>query len=103
VEAQPLGGGRLAVTLIARHANCSPDNQLQSIQFTGLTNAIVELPGPPPTSVTAPGTVTLAGAPPSVTFTVRRALGGQTSTVQMVVRDGCGAWPTLVGGGAEAF
>jgi hypothetical protein len=53
--------------------------------------------------VTAPGTVTLAGAPPSVTCTVRRALGGQTSTVQMVVRDGCGAWPTLVGGGAEAF
>jgi hypothetical protein len=28
---------------------------------------------------------------------------GQASTVELVVTDGCGDWPTFVGGGPNAF
>jgi hypothetical protein len=39
----------------------------------------------------------------SVTFTVRHGTAGQATTVPLTVVDGCGSWPTLVGGGATAF
>ena len=37
------------------------------------------------------------------TLTVRRVTDGQASTVELVVTDGCGDWPTFVGGGPNAF
>ena len=44
-------------------------------------------------------------APPGVfalTFTVERAMPGRAATVPLTVVDGCGAWPTFVGGGPAA-
>jgi N-acetylneuraminic acid mutarotase len=103
VVAQPSTAGRLQVTLRARDAGCTPNNQLASIEFSRLTNATVEVPGLPPTTVTAPRTVALAGGPTQVTLTVVRTSAGQASTVDLVVTDGCGTWPTFVGGGPGAF
>ncbi len=34
---------------------------------------------------------------------VRRATAGQATTVNLVVVDRCGEWPTVVGGGSSAF
>jgi hypothetical protein len=96
----------LHTTITARDANCTPNNQLESLRFTKLTNAIVEVATTPATTVTSvpPGglSVPLPSRPPSVGLTVRRVGAGPT-TVELVVTDGCGAWPTFVGGGAGAF
>jgi hypothetical protein len=43
------------------------------------------------------------GTPASYQFTVVRTTPGVASTVHLVVTDGCGAWPTFVGGGPSAF
>ena len=83
--------GRLQVTLTARDAGCTPNNQLQSLQFTRLTNATVELPGPPPQTVATPTTVSLPGGPPQTSLTVIRTTTGVASTVELIVTDGCGA------------
>jgi hypothetical protein len=34
---------------------------------------------------------------------VRRPASGQAATVELTVTDGCGTWPTFVGGGPTAF
>ena len=41
--------------------------------------------------------------PASVVLTVRRLTAGLAATVEAVVTDGCGDWPTFVGGGPTAF
>jgi hypothetical protein len=38
-----------------------------------------------------------------LSFTVRRATAGQPTHVSLAVTDGCGEWPTFVGGGVDAF
>jgi hypothetical protein len=38
----------------------------------------------------------------SAAFTVRRQNAGAPTHVNLTVVDGCGAWPTFVGGGASA-
>jgi hypothetical protein len=103
VAVQPGTPGRLQVTITARDANCSPNSQLVSLQFTRLTNATVEVSGPPVSTVTVPSTVQLANGPAQTTSTVLRTTPGQASTVDLVVTDGCGSWPTFVGGGPSAF
>jgi hypothetical protein len=92
----------LQATLVARNT-CTAANQLQSIQFTRLTNATVDVPTSLAATVTAPGTVILAGSPATITLTVHRVNAGQAATVEMIVTDGCGTWPTFVGGGPSAF
>jgi hypothetical protein len=37
-----------------------------------------------------------------VDFTVERLVPGQPTTVHLSIVDGCGEWPTFVGGGAGA-
>jgi hypothetical protein len=54
------------------------------------------------TNVTANRNVMLPLETRAVSFTVRHAGSGAT-TVPLTVVDGCGSWPTLVGGGANAF
>ena len=49
------------------------------------------------------GNTTLALSGTSFTFTVRRVTAGAATTVPFVVTDSCGAWPSLVGGGPNAF
>jgi hypothetical protein len=93
--------GRLRVTLTARDAACSPNSTLVELRFGAMTNAQVDV-----------GDGTLHGsdfqyALPTparqATFYVVRQTAGQASTVILTAMDGCGAWPTFVGGGASAF
>jgi hypothetical protein len=99
------GGGTLQTTITARDAGCAQgNNQLFSLQFTRLANATVDVATSPVTTVSAaPTTATLSGHPPSIQLTVRRPASGQAATVELTVTDGCGTWPTFVGGGPTAF
>jgi CSLREA domain-containing protein len=97
----------LQVTLTARDAGCNnntQNNQVLSLQFTRLANATVDVATTPPTTVTAaPTTVPLPSHPPTVQLTVHRQAAGQAATVELTVTDGCGQWPTFLGGGPGAF
>jgi hypothetical protein len=91
----------LRVTVTARDAGCNPNNQLSALHFTRTDNATVDVE----TLHGASGdfTVPLAAGTAQASFTVNRIAAGQAATVQLVVTDGCGAWPTFVGGGPSAF
>jgi hypothetical protein len=91
------------VTITARPENCSPSNRLQSLRFTRLANATVELSTSPPTTVSAPMLVSLAAQPQTLMVTVRPLTQGVPTTVELTVRDSCGEWPTFVGGGPNSF
>jgi hypothetical protein len=94
--------GTLQSTITARDAGCANgNNQLVSIQFTQLANATVDVPGAG--NVSSPQTVSFPSHPTNVLLTMHRVNAGQPATVQMVVTDGCGTWPTFVGGGPGAF
>ncbi|HEY7061018.1 MAG TPA: choice-of-anchor Q domain-containing protein [Chloroflexota bacterium] len=97
--------GTLQTSITARDAGCAGgNNQLVSLQFTRLTNATVDVATAPPTSVAAPSTLSLpAPHPASIGLTVHRLTAGQAATVELIVTDGCGAWPTFVGGGPSSF
>jgi hypothetical protein len=75
-----------------------------ALRFTRLANATVDVPTAPATTVaSAPQTVALPSRPAAVTLTIRRVTEGQPTTVELVVTDGCGEWPTFIGGGPSAF
>lgn len=96
--------GTLQSTITARDAGCPQgNNQLQALQFTRLTNTTVDVATVPPTHLAAPTTVSLPAHPASIGLTVHRVTPGQAATVELTVTDGCGAWPTFVGGGSSAF
>lgn len=95
--------GTLQSTLTALAQNCTPNNRLQSIQFTRVANGTVTVPTTPSTTVSAPTTVALPSQPQSITISVQRVNPGQPTTVEMIVTDSCGSWPTFVGGGSTAF
>lgn len=100
VSVAPSVGGRLLSTITARSGGCAPDNQLVSLHFTQTDNALVTIGS----QVDRGGDFTVPVPPntPAVSFTVRRVSPGP-ATVQLIVTDGCGTWPTFVGGGPEAF
>ena len=95
----------LQTTITARDAGCAGgNNQLLSVQVTKLTNATVDVATAPVTVVTtAPTTVNLPAHPATLGLTVHRVTAGQAATVELTVTDGCGSWPTFVGGGPSAF
>jgi hypothetical protein len=97
--------GTLQATVTASAADCAGgNNQLQALQFTRLTNATVDVATAPGTTVrTTPQTVPLPSHPAAIQLTVHRVAAGQAATVELAVTDGCGTWPTLVGGGPSAF
>ena len=106
------GGGVLQTTITARDAGCNnntQNNQLLSIRFTRLANATVDVGAPPIATVgpapppPPPVDVALPSHPPSVSLTVHRINSGQPVTVELIVTDGCGTWPTFVGGGPGSF
>ncbi len=103
VQVVPSSAGQLQSTISARDANCSPNSQLQSLRFTALANARIDVLTTPPAPVTGPTTVPLPSHPASVALIVHQLTAGQAATVQLVVTDGCGDWATLVGGGPQAF
>jgi hypothetical protein len=93
---------RLQVLITARDAACTPNNQLAQLQFTALTNAGIQLPGELVVHET-PFTVSIPPGHAQTSFTVIRLTAGQAATATFTVTDGCGAWPTFVGGGPNAF
>jgi acid phosphatase len=99
VTSTPTGDGRLLVTLFANTSGGTVLNRLQSLEFTRLDNAVVEIGS----QVGVTGTYTLAPPVPAIALYLRRVAPGAASTAALVVRDGCGDWPTLIGGGPSAF
>jgi hypothetical protein len=94
------GDGRLRVTITATTNAGTPTNALSQIEVGATTNARVYLEL---FAQAAPFTQTLAPGTTQVTLYVGRLTAGQAATVSLVVTDGCGAWPTFVGGGPDAF
>ncbi|HZR97801.1 MAG TPA: hypothetical protein VFE37_03785 [Chloroflexota bacterium] len=108
VHVEPGNPQRLLVTITARDANCTPNNRLIAVRVTALQNGVVQLPG----SVVLQQTPFDIPVPPNssqLSFTVIRRsetppnAAGPGTTVSLVVTDGCGDWPTFVGGGPNAF
>jgi hypothetical protein len=93
------GNGKLNVHVEATPLNTQQNNPLKQLQFGAFTNATVTLNGQP---VSSGQTVTLPASTIAADFTVTRVVAGQPSTVHLTIVDGCGAWPTFVGGGAGA-
>jgi len=96
VSTAPSGAGQLQVTVAASGAGIS----LQALRFGAATNARVEAGGQ---SGSRSFAVSLAPGTQQTTFTVTRLAAGQPVTVTVVVVDSCGEWPTVVGGGAQAW
>jgi hypothetical protein len=98
IKTQP-AGGVLHVTINAP----DPNNRIQAVRFEQMANATVDVQDQPrrvePFTVTYPNGL----GPVSLNFEVRRVTTGQAATVQIVVTDVCGDWPTFVGGGPNAF
>jgi hypothetical protein len=101
VTASPDGPGRLRVTVRARTSAGTPTNQLQRLRFGAATNALVDVGDQRDRS--GDFTLDLPDRPSEITFIVRRAVGGQATTVLFAVVDNCGEFPTFVGGGPTAF
>ena len=100
VTSQQTGDGRLQVTVTAGIQGPNGANRLTELRFGVGTNALVDLAGQSGRS--GAFTVPLADRPTSLTFFVRRATAGQATSLPVTVVDGCGEWPTLVGGGIGA-
>jgi hypothetical protein len=87
--------GQLQVTVTGRGGT------IRAIWFGAASNALVEIGGQ------AARAGDFAYTPPTATatlsFTVHRVATGAAATVPLVVVDAAGAWPTLVGGGPDAF
>jgi hypothetical protein len=94
------GPGLLSATIAAQTSPSTPTNGLISVRITRIDNATVTLNGSP--AAVGP-TVTLPGGTSQATLLIQRQVTGQASTVSMVAVDGCGDWPTFVGGGPSAF
>jgi thermitase len=97
VSTTPAGTGRLQVTVAATGVN----NTVRELRFGAATNALIDVGGQD--GRTGNFTMSLPSGTNGVTFFARRASGGVATTVPFVVADGCGDWPTFVGGGAGAF
>ena len=78
-----------------------PLNTLRTITWNTLTNASVNLVGVG--QVSQGQRTTLPAGAQSVALLVTRVTPGVATTVQMIVTDGCGDWPTFAGGGPSAF
>jgi N-acetylneuraminic acid mutarotase len=94
----------LQAPIVARDAACPQgNNQLFALKFTRLANATVDVPGVGTITAASNTPVPLSGHPAAITLTVHRVADGQAATVELTVTDGCGDWPTFVGGGPGAF
>jgi uncharacterized repeat protein (TIGR01451 family) len=100
VVTAPNGDGRLRVTITANTSTGTLTNQLVSVLFNAGSNTRIYAGL---YAQTGPFTWNLAPVTTQGTFLVERLTAGQASTVSLVVTDGCGAWPTFVGGGPTAF
>jgi uncharacterized repeat protein (TIGR01451 family) len=96
--------GQLNAAIAAQTTAGTGTNALVTVQITRIDNASVRLNGSP---ATAGPVVTLPAGAQQATLLVERHAPAQNvnaaSTVAFTVTDGCGAWPSFVGGGPTAF
>jgi hypothetical protein len=95
------GPGTLQVTVVVGTNSALPTNGIREVRFGAARNASIDAGGQ--AGRTGSFTVPLATPPHQFTFTVRRVTAGAATTVPFTVVDGCGDWPTFVGGGPSAF
>ncbi|MCC7370771.1 MAG: hypothetical protein IT306_20285 [Chloroflexi bacterium] len=100
VQTQPLGSGRLQVTVQVGRPAYAASNIIRSVRVVGAQNAQVSVLGQ--TFGAGGGTAVPTSATQSVTLTVIRTAGGSV-TVPLAIADDCGEWTTFVGGGPSAF
>ncbi len=93
------GGGKLQVHVESTPLNTPAVNPLTQIRFGTFLNATVTLNGQP---ILSGQTFTVPANATTVDFSVTRATPGQATMVPFTVVDGCGEWPTFVGGGTGA-
>jgi len=104
VTSTRVGIGRLQVTVTAQTLPGGATNTLRTLRFGDphpSTNELIDVAGQSARS--GAFSLTLPAGTTSASFVVRQAASGRPTTVNLVVVDGCGEWPTMVGGGAGAF
>lgn len=94
----PRGAGQLQVTI---SVPAGSGDRLQALRFGATTNAVVD--GGDGVAHAGSFTLPLPAGSSQAVFLVQRQTAGQAVSVPLVVVDNCGEWPTLVGGGADAF
>jgi hypothetical protein len=104
VTSTRVGSGRLQVTVTAQTLPGGATNTLRTLRFGDphpSTNELIDMSGQ--TARSGAFSLTLPAGTTSTSFVVRQAATGRPTTVNLVVVDGCGDWPTMVGGGTGAF
>jgi hypothetical protein len=94
----PSGAGQLQVSLSAPAA---ANDWLQGLQVASAVNGVVDV-----ASQAGLGAGSAFRFPPGTrqtTLIVRRVTAGQPTLINLTVVDSCGDWPTVVGGGPDAF
>ena len=87
------------MTVSTTALNTHDQNTLSQLRFGQLRNARVTFDG----QVMASGKTTVMATDTSTAvFTVERVVPGEAVTVPFTVVDGCGEWPTFVGGGTAS-
>jgi len=101
VAVQPGPPNTLQVSITAISSPVLPNNELRLLDFGAATNAQIDVGD----GVVHTGNfrVNLPAGTQQTSFTVHHATLDQATTVPLVVVDRCGDWPTLVGGGPNAF
>jgi hypothetical protein len=101
VKVWPVSQGRLAVSITANVDSGTADNALTELRFTSTDNGNVDIEN----IVGGWGnfTVPLPSGTRQEMFFVNRIDGAFATTVNLIVHDRCGDWPTSVGGGPGAF
>jgi YVTN family beta-propeller protein/VCBS repeat-containing protein len=96
---QAVSGGKLSVHIQATSLSAQQPNTLHALHFGTLQNGNVTLNGQP---IASGQTFTVPPGSNAIDFAVERATRGQATTVPLTIVDGCGEWPTFVGGGTDA-
>lgn len=92
-------GGLLHATVTAQDGSGGVDNHLVELRFGAFRNGTVTINGQ---QVASGSTFTPPANTTQITLVVARVTPGQATTIPLTVVDGCGNWPTFVGGGPGA-
>lgn len=100
VTVSNVGNGRLRAT-VAVTTNPGQQNEIRIIRWDRLDTTTVSVVDVGP--IQAGQTTTFGPLTQTATFIITRTPGAQSGTVRLTVTDACGAWPTFVGGGPNAW
>jgi hypothetical protein len=94
-----IGGGQLRATVSV--SSKVGTNELQAITWTRFDTATVVVDGIGPVQVGQQ--TSFLSLTQAASFVITRTPGASSGTVRLTVTDVCGAWPTFVGGGPNAW